>query len=197
MRKRFAFDRAYYDRYYRDPRTRVGERAAAARLGDFVAAYLRYLEQPVRTVVDFGCGLGHWRRIVRRHFPGARYTGVELSAYLCRTYGWTRGSVIDWTAETPADFVVCHGVLQYLDAAAARHAIANLARNCAGVLFLEALTREDWARHCDRERTDGDVYLRPASWYRGELRRWFMPAGGGLFVRPDAPVVLYELEAAR
>ena len=68
-------------------------------LGGFVAAYLRYLEQPVATVVDFGCGLGHWQRVVRRHFPAARYTGVELSRYLCAQYGWTRGSVVDWVAD--------------------------------------------------------------------------------------------------
>ena len=99
MSRRFAFDRAYYERHYRDRSTRVGGLGAIMRLGGFVAAYLRYLEQPVATVVDFGCGLGHWQRVVRRHFPAARYTGVELSRYLCAQYGWTRGSVVDWVAD--------------------------------------------------------------------------------------------------
>ena len=197
MSRRFTFDRSYYERHYRDPRTRVGGQVQIAKLGAFVAAYLTYLEQPVETVVDFGCGLGHWRRVVRRHFPGARYTGVEASAYLCRTYGWQRGSVVDWTADEPADFVICHGVLQYLDAPAARRALRNLARNCRGALFLEAVTREDWERNCDRERTDGGVYLRPAAWYRRELRGVFKPAGGGIFLRQTSPAVLYELETCR
>lgn len=197
MSRRFAFDRAYYERHYRDRRTRVGGLGAIMRLGDFIAAYLRYLEQPVATVIDFGCGLGHWQRVVRRHFPTARYTGVEVSRYLCTRYGWTRGSVVDWVADEPADLVICHGVLQYLDAPHARRAIRNLARNCRGALFLEALTREDWDHNCDRERTDGDVYLRPAAWYRRELRPRFRPAGGGVFLRPDSPAVLYELETCR
>jgi hypothetical protein len=197
MRKRFVFDRAYYERHYRDPRTRVGGERQVVKLGAFVAAYLRYLEQPVATVIDFGCGLGHWRRVVQRHFPRARYTGVELSAYLCRVHGWQRGSVVDWKADEPADFVVCHGVLQYLDAGDARRAVRNLARNCRGALFLEALTCEDWERHCDQERTDGGVYLRPAAWYRRELRGLFKPAGGGVFLRPTSPAVLYELETCR
>jgi SAM-dependent methyltransferase len=197
MSRRFAFDRAYYQRHYRNRRTRVGDLDDLMRLGNFVAAYLRYLEQPVATALDFGCGLGHWQHVVRRHFPRARYTGVELSRYLCETYGWQRGSVVDWAAEEPADLVICHGVLQYLDAAHARLAIRNLARNCRGALFLEAVTREDWAHNCDRERTDGDVYLRPAVWYRRELRPHFRPAGGGVFLRPTSPAVLYELEAWR
>jgi SAM-dependent methyltransferase len=197
MTRPFAFDRAYYERHYRNPRTRVGGPTQVARLGTFVASYLAYLEQPVATVVDFGCGLGYWRRVVRRHFPGAHYTGVEVSAYLCRTYGWQRGSVVDWVADEPADLVICHGVLQYLAAPAARRALRNLARNCRGALFLEALTQEDWERNCDRERTDGGVYLRPAAWYQRELRRLFTSAGGGIFLRPASPAVLYELETCR
>ena len=197
MPKPFVFDRAYYQRHYRDARTRVTDAAMTARLGAFVAAYLGYLEQPVRSVLDLGCGLGAWRRIARRHFPGATYTGVEVSAYLCRTYGWTRGSVVDYVAAAPADLVVCRGVLQYLPAAAARRAIRHLAANCAGALVLEALTREDWKRNCDRERTDGAVFLRPAAWYRRELARHFVAAGGGVFLARRSSAVLFELEALR
>ena len=47
------------------------------------------------------------------------------------------------------------------------------------------------------KRTDGDVYLRPAIWYRRELRPRFRPAGGGIFLRPESPAVLYELETCR
>lgn len=194
MTPRSTFDRAYYERHYRDQLTRVGGPAAMRRLGDFVASYLRYLEQPVASVLDFGCGLGHWRRVARRHFPRARYVGIEVSDYLCATYGWAHGSVVDWVAPAPADLVICHGVLQYLDAGAARRAIGNLARNCRGALFLEALTREDWEHNCDQDRTDGNVFLRPAAWYRRALGPHFRAVGGGLFLRPDSPAVLFELE---
>ncbi len=189
------FDRAYYDRFYRDPRTRVGTRRAFARLGRFVGAYLRHLEIEVSTVLDLGCGVGHWREAARRAFPRATYTGVEVSAYLCREYGWERGSVVDWAGD-PADLVVCHGVLQYLDARDARRALRNLARLTEGALYLEVLTREDWDENVDRRVTDGEVFLRPAEFYRRELRKHFVACGGGLFVPRDSGTVLFELEKA-
>ena len=187
------FDRAYYDRYYRDARTRVATRRAFERLGGFVAGYLEYLEIRVRTVLDLGCGVGHWKPVVRHRFPGARYTGVEVSRYLCREYGWERGSVAAWTGP-PADLVICHGVLQYLRARDARRAIRNLRRLTAGALYLEVLTREDWDHNVDRDITDGDVYLRPAAFYRKELARGFVGCGGGIFLPKTTDVVLYELE---
>lgn len=196
MSRQFAFDQPYYDRFYRDPATRVATRGATTRLGRFVCSYLRHLGQPVRSVLDLGCGLGLWREVVRRHHPDATYRGVELSRYLCRTHGWQRGSVVDYRASHPFDLVICHGVLQYLDAGEARRAIRNLARLCGGAMFLEALTVEDWERNCDQSVTDGDVYLRPAAWYRLELGRHFTSCGGGVFLSARSPAVVYELEKA-
>ena len=188
------FDAAYYDRFYRDPKTRVSDAAEIRVLGRLVAAYCRHVDQPVRRVLDIGCGLGHWRAVVQREFRRAEYVGVEHSPYLCRELGWQRGSVVDWRADAPFDLVVCQGVLQYLRAADARRAIRNLGRLCAGVLFLEVLTEEDWAENCDRAVTDGDVFLRPADWYRELLARDFVNGGSGLFVHRRAGVALYELE---
>ena len=64
-----------------------------------------------------------------------------------------------------------------------------------GALYLEALTREDWTDACDQERTDGAVYLRPASFYRRRLRGAFRGCGGGIFVHERSPAVLYALES--
>lgn len=189
------FDRAYYDRFYRDPRTRVASREGFRRLGRFVAAYLAHLEVEVDSVLDLGCGLGHWREVAAERFPDAEYTGVEVSEYLCRELGWERGSVVDWDGEA-ADLVVCHGVLQYLGARDCKRAIANLARLAEGALYLEVLTEEDWDRNVDQAVTDGDVFLRPAAWYRRELGRRFVACGGGLFLPADTPAVLFELEHA-
>lgn len=191
---RFAFDEAYFDRFYRDPRTRVASPRDTLRLGRFVCNYLKFLEQPVARVVDLGCGIGSWREAIRRHFPRATYTGVEVSSYLCREYGWVQGSVVDFAADEPFDLVICQGVLQYLDAAEARKAIANLARLCRGALYLEALTREDWEQNCDRTVTDGATHLREAEWYRQALRRRFVNGGGGVFLASASPVVMFELE---
>lgn len=187
------FDRAYYERFYRDPATRVASAEGFLRLGRFVAGYLDYLEVEVGSVLDLGCGVGHWREVARECFPGAAYTGVEVSPYLCREYGWERGSVADWDGE-PADLVVCHGVLQYLNARDARRAIRNMATLTEGALYLEVLTREDWDENVDQSVTDGDVYLRRADWYRREIAKLFYACGGGLFVPKDSSVVLFELE---
>lgn len=196
MGKSPSFGRAYYDRFYRDPRTRVTTPAATARLARFVCAYLAHLELPVHRILDLGCGLGYWRPALARALPRAVYHGVEASAYLCRLHGWERGSAVDYAAAEPFDLVVCQGVLQYLRARPAAAAIANLGRLCRGALYLEALTVEDWAANCDRERTDGSVHLRPAAWYRKALARRFRNLGGGLFLHRDAPAVLYALEQA-
>jgi len=191
---RRTFDKAYYERFYRDPRTRVADKAEMRTLGRFVASYLRHLGQPVETILDLGCGVGAWRDVARQCFKGAAYTGVEISRYLCVEYGWERGSVVDYRSPETYDLVICHGVLQYLNAREARRAVTNLSRLCGGAMFLEALTSEDWEHNCDRSVTDGDVYLRPADWYRGELDKYFTNCGGGVFLSPDSPAVPYELE---
>jgi SAM-dependent methyltransferase len=190
----FAFDERYYRRYYIDRRTRVATPAQTARLARFVLGYLAHLELPVRRVLDVGCGLGFWRRALERERPRARYVGVEHSSYLCERYGWEQGSVVDFRARTPFDLVVCQGVLQYVSDRDAARAIDNLAELSRGALYLEALTSEDVEHVCDRSRSDIDVYRRPASWYRKRLSRAFIDAGGGVFVKHDAPVALYALE---
>ncbi len=194
MARQYEFDESYYRRYYTDPLTRVMDAGDYKALGDFVCCYLEYMGQPVDRALDLGCGLGLWRAVLRRHFPGVRYTGVEASEYLCRRYGWRRGSVVDFKARWPFDLVICQGVLQYLPPAEAERAIANLARLCRGALYLDVLTREDWDENVDRERTDGDVYLRPGNWYRRRLKEFFINAGGGVFVSRESPAIVFELE---
>jgi SAM-dependent methyltransferase len=188
------FDAEYYARFYRDPRTRVADARTTRRLADFVRAYVRMLDLDVRTVLDLGCGLGWWRDAVRTWRPKCRYHGVEVSEYLVEKYGWEPGSVVDYRAPAPFDLVVCQGVLQYLPDAAARDALDNLARSSRRALYLEALTSADWRDNCDTDRTDGGVHLRTGAWYRRRLRPHFFNCGGGLFVRRDAGVTLFDLE---
>jgi SAM-dependent methyltransferase len=148
----------------------------------------------VRRILDAGCGLGLMRRPLLRALPGARYTGLELSPYLCERYGWEEGSLADWRGTATFDLVVCYDVLQYLDAAQAERAMRALGRLCTGVLHFGALTREDWRRYCDQRRTDRSVHLRPAAWYRERLHRGFINAGSGMFVRRGAPLHLWSLD---
>ncbi|MBK8101000.1 MAG: class I SAM-dependent methyltransferase [Planctomycetes bacterium] len=188
------FDAAYYRRFYEDQTTAVSDLAAVQRLCTFVLAYLDFLELRLRSVLDMGCGVGHWRTALRQARPRIRYSGIEWSQHLCERFGWTRGSVVDHAPGKTFDLVVCQGVLQYLDDRQAARAIANLARCCHGALYVEALTVGDWRHNCDRTVTDGEVNLRPANWYRQRLQRHFRAIGGGLFVRKTAPVTLFELE---
>lgn len=194
MARNFCFDERFYREYYIDPRTRVMGPQDYRRLGNFVCSYLKYMDQPVGRVLDIGCGLGRWRAVVHRHFPQARYTGVEISEYACRRYGWQRGSVVDYRARWPFDLVICQAVLHYLAGRDAQAALENLARLCRGALYLDVMTREDWGEDRTRVRVDGDLYLRSGSWYRRRLAKHFVNAGGGVFIQRSAPATLFDLE---
>ncbi len=193
------FDRAYYDRFYRDPRTRVSDARAVGKLAALTKAWADCVGLEVRTILDVGCGLGHWRTAARRKWPRASYHGVECSRHLCDELGWTHGSIVDFDPRRAFggdrfDLVVCQGVLQYLDDREAAAALRNLARWTGGLLFLEALTDVDWRERCDRERTDGAVRLRTAAWHRRRLARDFVTLGGGVFAARRAGFPFFELE---
>jgi SAM-dependent methyltransferase len=188
------FDADFYRRYYVDPATRVASRADAEKLGNAFCAQLAYLGVPVTRVLDAGCGLGHLRRPVRRFFSEATYVGLETSEWLCRRYGWTQGTLQAYRPRQSFDLVICHDVLQYLDDRSAAKAMANLARLSRAALYFSVLTLEDWRRAADRSRTDREVKLRPAEWYRTRLGRAFHPVGGGLLLRRGMRPLLWELE---
>lgn len=196
-RKSFGAD--YYRRYYDDEQTRVSDVSEIRRLATFVAGYLQYLQLPVRTILDVGCGVGNWKTVCKELWPKARYHGVEYSEHLCERFGWQQGSI---TTLDPAaslgrasfDLVVCQGVLQYLDDRSAAKALKNLAKWTDGALYLEALTEKDWHENCDQSVTDGEVHLRPGAFYRDRLRKGFQDCGGGVFCSRRAGVSLFELE---
>ena len=190
------FDREYYRRFYGDGRSSVTSRAEMAARARLIAAYVEHVGCPVGSVLDAGCGIGLLRDPLMRALPRASYVGLEYSDYLCERYGWTRGSLADFSTRQPFDLVVCYDVLQYLDDAAAAKAMANLARLCRGVLHFSALTKRDWKENADQSRTDPDVTMRSADWYRRRLRRNFREAGAGFWIRRGAPIVVWELETA-
>jgi SAM-dependent methyltransferase len=188
------FDAGFYRRFYFNPKTRVVTRQEMTRRADLVAAFVRHGELEVRSILDVGCGLGLMRRQLLKHFPKARYTGLEVSEYLCRKHGWVQGSADKFTSDRGFDLVVCYDVLQYLDSRAAAATLRNLAALCVGVLHFGVLTQEDWDLYCDKRHTDRSVHIRPANWYRRRLARSFINAGSGMFVRRGAPVHLWELD---
>ena len=187
------FDKAYYDRFYRDPATRAVSPTTAQRQSEFIAAYLRYLDVPIKRFVDIGCGVGNVLRALQKAFPRARGYGVEYSDYLCEHYGWEKGSVSNYQPPHPTDLVLCNDVLGYLDDAACEQALRHLAEITTSALFLGVLTRQDLAL-CDERRTDSQQIARSLFWYQRRLRRNFVNVGGGLFLRKPLNVTVWNLD---
>jgi 2-polyprenyl-3-methyl-5-hydroxy-6-metoxy-1,4-benzoquinol methylase len=190
-----SFDHEYYKRYYFDPNTAVTNKREMQARARLIAAYALHTGLPVRRILDAGCGTGLLRPWLKRYLPRAVYTGIEASEYLCQRYGWQQVQIETYKPAASFDVVVCYDVLQYLDSATADRALANFAKLCRGVLYFTALTRVDWEHNCDRSRTDSNVHLRSAQWYRSRLQRNFREAGCGFWLRRGAPFTVWDLES--
>lgn len=191
-----TFDRAYYEKFYFDPRTAVTTQAEMRARAQLIVAYAGHVGLPVRRMLDAGCGTGMLRKPLERAYPKARYVGLDVSQYLCERFGWEQGTVDTWRCSATFDLVICYDVVQYLDDRRAARALANLGRLCHAVLYFGALTATDWRRNCDRRRTDAAVHMREGSWYRNRLRRHFREIGAGFWLRRGAPLTVWELETA-
>jgi SAM-dependent methyltransferase len=157
-----TYDRAYFDRWYRDPAQAVIQREhLARRVRLAVAAAEWVLDRPVESVLDIGCGEGPWRAALRRVRPGAQYLGLDPSAYAVRRYGRTRGLVQAGVGDLataalrreftrramrpPFDLVVCCDVLHYVPTPELARGLAAIARliGGGGVAYLEFFSRDD------------------------------------------------------
>lgn len=188
------FNEQYFGRFYFSRRTRVAaplEYLARARL---LAAYADLHGIRLRRALDAGAGPGYFARALDAVRPGIRVTGIDISDYACQRYGWTRASVTDYACRRPFDLVVCCDVAQYLARTAAAEALQNLVRLCSGILYFTVLTREDWTARCDQSRTDGNVHLRPARWYRDRLRPHFHHVGTGVYLARSLEPALFALD---
>ncbi|MEO8198838.1 MAG: class I SAM-dependent methyltransferase, partial [Thermoanaerobaculia bacterium] len=118
-----AYDRAYFDRWYRRGATRIeGTAALRRRVALAVAMAERFLERPLRSALDVGCGEGRWRAELLRLRPHLRYQGVEPSHYAVKRFGARRdivqGAFTDLAKldlPGPFDLVICADVLHYLE----------------------------------------------------------------------------------
>jgi SAM-dependent methyltransferase len=168
------YDRAYFERWYHHPRTRIKTAAEVerkVRLAVGVAEYL--LDRPIRSVLDVGCGEGVWRAPLRRLRPSVRYVGVDTSEYVVARYGARRGIVLgaierlgDLGLDGPFDLVVCCDVLNYLGGPALTRGLRSVRDLMGGVAYLEVFDADD--------EMSGDTrgwHRRPAGFYRRLFRR--------------------------
>ncbi len=166
-----TYDRAYYDRWYRDPRTRISDAAdIRRRAAQVIAAAELLLGRSVRSILDIGCGEARWRAPLRALRPRVRYLGLETSEYAIGRFGATRGvrrgsfgSLAALRGRT-FDVIVCADVLHYLPPSEIDAGLDVLPDLLEGIAFLDVTVRED--------RPAGDLHgwiSRPASWY---LRRF-------------------------
>ncbi len=161
------YDRAYFDRWYRQGGI-GGARRLARKVALAVATAEYHLERPLRTVLDIGCGEGPWRAPLLKLRPDARYLGFDASEYAVARFGARRnlhlarfGDFARLRPCPPVDLLVCSDVLHYLDARELDRGLPGLAGLCGGVAFLEAFAREDRA-----EGDEHDFRNRPAAFYR-------------------------------
>ena len=146
-----AYDRAYFDRWYRDPRRKVGTSSELARQAALVVAAAEVvLARPVRSVLDVGCGEGPWALALRRIRPAVRYLGIDPSLYAVARFGRSRrivsgsfGSLPSLRLPAAYDVVICADVLHYVPDRELRRGLPELARLVGGLAFLEVQTEDD------------------------------------------------------
>ncbi len=148
-----AYDRAYFDRWYRDPKVRVATAESVAwkvHLAVSVAEAL--LLRRVGSVLDVGCGEATWRAPLKKLRPGIRYVGVDSSDYVIARYGRRRDirrgtfgglGEIERSLRGRFDLIVCCDMLQYIPGDELRAGLASVGALLGGVAYLEAYTTGD------------------------------------------------------
>ncbi|WP_137190020.1 class I SAM-dependent DNA methyltransferase [Stenotrophomonas rhizophila] len=185
-----TYDADYFKRWYQ-----ADQAGGAARLARKVALAVSsaeyYLERPIRSVLDIGCGEGAWRAPLLKLRPRVQYLGFDSSAYAIQRYGRSRNLHMAKVGDfawlrpcAPVDLLICSDVMHYVPSRELRPALDGFAELTGGVAFLEAFSAED--------EFDGDhegFQARPARWYRSGLKNagftalgshcWLSPALAG------------------
>jgi len=162
------YDRAYFDRWYRDPKHAVSSGASLKRkaaLAIAVAEY--YLGREVHSVLDVGCGEGVWRKALRELQPQIDYLGLDSSEYAVARYGHARnirlatfGQLAELRFDREFDLIICSDVLHYVPTGELRRGLRGIAEMLAGVAFLELFTSSD-----EPEGDTCDFLRRSPNWY--------------------------------
>ena len=191
-----AYDRAYFDKWYRSQKHRVITPAKTARnafLALAVAEY--YLERPVRSVLDVGCGEGQWQPVLKKLRPRLRYTGVDPSPYAVRRFGKRRNIIQGSLGNLPDlgdsyDLIICSDTLYYIPDDELIMGLHILADHLAGIAFLEAYPHE-----AGLSGDTSGMHPRSATWYRKVFRQaGLRPCGTHCYAGPALHDCVTELE---
>jgi SAM-dependent methyltransferase len=191
-----AYDRRYFDTWYR--RRDLGGKAALARKVALAVALAEYhLGRPLKSVLDVGCGEGAWRAPLLALRPKLHYMGVDSSDYAIRRHGARRnlhwlpfGDLAALPLARPVDLLVCSDVMHYLSDEELKRGLAEFARLCDGVAFLEVFAEGD-----DIIGDLQDMRRRPAAWYRRAFAgAGFTAAGSHLYLSSGVAAAATALE---
>jgi SAM-dependent methyltransferase len=193
-----TYDKAYFDKWYRHPRHRVSTTASTIRKAAMVLGVAEfYLERPVRSVLDIGCGEGQWNPVLKKLRPGLHYRGVDPSEYAVRRFGKTRNLRLGGFADLGGlnltrayDLVICSDTLYYVPRRDLEVGLRLIAQVLGGVAFLEA--------YASREALVGDfsdIEPRTAEFYRRLFRRHgFVSCGPHCYVGRELRGQVMEME---
>src|SRR5215216_5776454 len=139
------YDRAYFERWYRDPNDRVATRESLARKVRMAVAVTEFLiGRPIRTVLDIGCGEAPWFPMLRRLRPAVHYTGIDSSDYVLQRFGAARnirrgsfGDLGHMRLRKRVDLIVCADVLQYVETRDIEPGLRAIRRLLHGVAYIE------------------------------------------------------------
>ena len=200
-----AYDKAYFDKWYRHPTNRVRTTAQIKRIVAFTLAAAEYvLDRPIRTVLDVGAGEGHWQPLLKALRPRLTYVGVEPSEYAVQRFGKRRGLRLGSVESLESlrlheshpegfELVICCGVLNYVPTILIGGALEQLRLHTDGLAWLEIFTRHD--------EIEGDIEAlkpKPADWYRARMAAAdFVPCGLHLYAPADRAANLSALETGR
>ena len=190
------YDEAYFQHWYR--RSDIGgPQRLARKVALAVACAEYYLERPIRSVLDIGCGEGAWRAPLLKLRPKLAYLGFDSSDYAIARHGrarnlhWARFADFEHLRPcAPVDLLICSDVLHYLDTRELDRGLPALAELCAGVAFIEVFTRGDGAVG------DEDAFKqRNAAFYRERLRGLGLhPLGSHCWLSPSRVALATALE---
>jgi SAM-dependent methyltransferase len=195
------YDKSYFDRWYRNSSHDRANRALLERkvhLAVSVAEY--YLERPIRSVLDVGCGEAVWRAPLLKLRPKLDYRGVDSSEYAVSKFGHARniafanfGQLEQLRFGAPVDLLICSDVMHYIPDAELKRGLKGFSELCGGLAFLEL-----WSQDDDIVGDKIGFIERPAAWYRKQFAKaGFIACGSHAYLSEHLQTSAAALEVLR